>query len=848
MHEHWPLIQSLFGADRPADPRIVFPVLDCALFVGDRDVVEKGLHLLANGASEGRPLFTYVDGARDTASVDLLYGIYRDRFRGNLRVAQYISSAIAGYKLLAQGSDCLAALHEEFPGNPAIARTTVISLSHAKRDREALPILEGLHSTGRMDVGLWRTLDRILVDSRDFERAGEMFRQAAASHGEDLRLVLNALQVRSKQFAIAEADRIERGYLDRFPINAEIVEAKMRHRMRIFHYQEALDIGRAGSRTGIASQATAAMGSTCLMEMGMPGAALAYLREMESVHGVAMKDGWGLLEYYGRTGRYREALEHLASLTRRGKDHSVPNALLDKWRHEIQVFQDTAGILSRIPAPREPRGVAVLFSWSGGLSHLWQGLVAAELKKAGYAIVFPCQYGSCDIEPTGDPDIDGLQGILDFSLKRLTDEPEGIPATPRFAWTIDPDNGVVAARGLNFFQPIVARIGTILRRYRFSFDHPVARATLRSHVLIADAVLALCERMRLTVARKGIPIRFLAGMSHYVPAAVMKQYCHEYGDESDMNFIAFVAAYEHYYSNLKNDRSGALSMRNLTKNKSLNGPSRVHAHEFESWAAKLDEAGKSSIRSEIMSIVNYDRARKGGKSKDAEMTLERIRKHKSAGGSVVCLFGKILYDIWMDEPGGKVHEDIVDWVNHSIDAVAGSNTILLVKPHPNETNPLLASPTEFFLDLIQARVNDNVIVCEHKWFNVGDLLPHLDLGLLWSGTAALELQACGVPVAMCSRWGLKDHPVPFVELRDREQYAALLRNPATLKVSDDVRERCWLLLKYYSTPEVMIPYGYGNMRYLRTKDIGPLRWHMDKVEEYLKQGDPHVERMAQRCF
>ena len=76
----------------------------------------------------------------------------------------------------------------------------------------------------------------------------------------------------------------------------------------------------------------------------------------------------------------------------------------------------------------------------------------------------------------------------------------------------------------------------------------------------------------------------------------------------------------------------------------------------------------------------------------------------------------------------------------------------------------------------------------------------------------------------------------------------MLRDPRGQHVSEQVRERCLLLLKYYSTPEVMIPYGYGNMRYLRKKDIGPPCWYMDKVEEYLKHGDPNVELMARRCL
>jgi tetratricopeptide (TPR) repeat protein len=991
IQDHWSHVRELVADNRTVDPSIVFRILDCAQFLNDRRVLLKGLRFLSRTAVSGVPMFEYTKKNLGMRQINRLFRLYRAHFDRNPGVARYVASLIGVSGLRSECCDYLVALRSAAPDDKVIARGAIKALTQAGRESEALPILDHLRSTGKLEKAGWTLLDRILVSSGNIEKANEIFAQGAVHHGSELRFITDAIQCRDKALAVAEADRIEqiylnqlpvtaeiaelrmkrymrlqrfnealalsiacskagignaaitvlerrcqlelfrslmragrkeqeealpllehlrcagrleksgwmlhdwifaslgqlekareifeqghalypgdfgfianairardsaleltdadriqRQYLDPLPINAEITELKMRRCMRVDRYQEAIDIAADCARQGIASQTLAALATKCHLEMGLPGQVTPFLEKMESRCGAALREGWPVIEHLVGTGRHAEARQHISQLEHNGKTDLVPPRVFENWKSEIKVFEDTSAILSRFPASNEPRGVVVLFSQGGSLSHIWMGLTAAELKKSGFAVVFPYVYGQCEVERTGDPDIDSLHGLLDFSMKRLTDEPEGIPPR-RFEWTIDPDRGIVAACGINFFQPICARIGTILRRYRFSFDHPIAKATLESHVAQADAMLAFCERIKNSLGRRHIPVRFLSGMTHYVPAAVLRQYCDAYGDEHHMNYVAFVAGYEHYYTNLKNDRTGALSLRNLTKNKALNGPSRVHAYEFESWAERLSEAEKTRIQSEIMSIVRFDRARKI-ESAEAMSVLERVRSHRRAGGNVVCLFGKILYDIWMDELEGVVHADIVDWVNHSIEAVAGSNTLLLIKPHPNETNSLIASPTEFFFDLIEREINDNVIVCDHKWFNVGDLLQYLDLGLLWTGTAALELQAAGVPVAMCSKWGVQDHPVPFVDVRDRSRYEAMLRDPGHQRLPQEVRERCLLLLKYYSTPEVMIPYAYGNMRYLRGKDIGPPRWYMDKVEEYFKHGDPHVQRMAQKCL
>ncbi|MEX0955334.1 MAG: hypothetical protein WDZ83_09005 [Rhizobiaceae bacterium] len=515
-----------------------------------------------------------------------------------------------------------------------------------------------------------------------------------------------------------------------------------------------------------------------------------------------------------------------------------------QFRSRLEVIRDSYEIWERVPLKEPIRGLCIPLVNQSALFSVWTGLTVAEMRKHGFKTVVMDRTSLLDRSPTGDADIDALQGLIDHTRERLTDEtlPRG---KPRHEWTVEPERGVVSACGINFFQPIRERMCTVLRRYTVDFTHPMARAVMQESIAMADMSLTVCMRIHEIAKRRGWSVRFLSGMSHYVPAAVYKLYCRAHRADVDMEYVAYVAAYEHYYSNMGNKVSSALSVQNLTASQGLRMPHRATKSNFDAWCASIPD--RTPILERIEKLIAYDRARIE-QSPDAAAMMENIERHRAGGGKVICLFGKIPYDIGVDVEGGNAHSDMVDWIRHTVETVGRDlGVMLLIKPHPNEVRKEIASPTETFLDMVGDELPENVFKLKHRWFNVNELLPIMDLGLLWHGTAALELTAKGVPVIVCSTTGNTDFPIGLLQPSDRVDYERMLLAADRQSIPQDLRERAALMIEYLGSPSIMVPYNYGYMPFLRRAVPGFPKWHMEKVEEYLTNGDPNIATMASRA-
>lgn len=640
---------------------------------------------------------------------------------------------------------------------------------------------------------------------------------------------------------VAEAETWQRRMLEVHPADDRIAAALMSRLVRLWRYEEAIALGQSRVSQGV-------LGEQLLLQLtrayiGGRGAGEAHSalvhaasgKDIEQVGGVALSD------ILMAGGRFHEARALLLRLARRV---NASRFVLKEAKGRLQrldVFDVSTKIIQAVPVSGGLRGVSVLITHGSPLAHLWMIPLAADLRRRGYATVILERNAAPAFPASGISEIDALHGILDANRVRLRGE-EGEPRLRR-AWTIDVEAEKVQVDGINMYRAISARIGTKLRSYRFDWQHPLARSILTESAHRADAAFEVCEYIHRQIARQGLRVRFMGGMSHYPPAALYRRYCDQVGRNAGMEYIAFTAGYEHYYTNLKNSTSTALSVANMTRHPSLNMPSRVTRESFERWMSRVPD--KQALIADTMKIVAYDRA--GRKhSPEAAAIKQRVQEHRSRGGKVVCLFGKILYDLWMDEPGGPAHRDIADWLNHTIASVGRTDTLLLIKPHPNEVKRIIARPTERFLDLVDSDAGKNVVFLDHAWFNMDDVASMIDLGLIWSGTAGLELQACGVPVVVASHWGLRDHPVRFFAPRSKPEYEAMLADPGACVVDPHTRDECALLIKYYASEEVLVPHRFGTMPYLRGVDVGGVRWSAEKVEDFIVNSDSHVARLAER--
>lgn len=515
---------------------------------------------------------------------------------------------------------------------------------------------------------------------------------------------------------------------------------------------------------------------------------------------------------------------------------------LTQHQSRYRLLVETAAIFARVPQPQHPIGIAVMMMGYSPLALLWHSLVAIEMRKHGYATILLDSHTGLTMAPTGIAEIDSLNGLLTHQGRYLRGR-EGNKAW-QAAWTVDVDKKQITTAGINVYQPIYERVGTQQRRYSVDMHSPQTQGSLDYQIGLADTALAACQTIEAVAAAQNLSVRFLGIMSHYVPAAVYRKYCAAHPG-SRMEFISFLAAYQHYYNNLANTVSTALSVENMTRHPELRMPCHAYPEQFDAWIARQDDI--DGIVAEVDKIINQDRARKES-SPEAEAVMQRILAHRAKGGRVVCLFGKIMYDICVEEEGGPAHTDMIDWLNHSIDAVRGhDDVLLLIKPHPNEIKPMVASPTEFFFDGIHVPLPDNVIKLEHRWFNINDILPVIDMGTIWHGTATLELMSRGIPLTVCATWGVKDHPVEVVSAPDRATYEDVLRHPERQSVSADQRRRAALLINYLASDEIIVPYDYGHMPVFRNVGAS-FGWYVDKVDTYLRDGDPYIAQIAARCL
>jgi hypothetical protein len=286
----------------------------------------------------------------------------------------------------------------------------------------------------------------------------------------------------------------------------------------------------------------------------------------------------------------------------------------------------------------------------------------------------------------------------------------------------------------------------------------------------------------------------------------------------------------------------------MTKTWPYSNPYLPVKEKFEAWC----NAGQDvkAIVAEAEQWANTNRATSSRElSYQAEATLDIIKAHRAKGGHVVCILGKMVFDLSTPWERGPAHSGMDDWLNHSLESVRGVDSVLLlIKPHPYEARPEIAGHvSQFFTDMIEKPVPPNVLILAHDWFNLYALLPYIDLGVLWNGTSGLELGLHNIPVLMCSDWGPLDYPIGFPSPRDRDEYERMLRDPSMVKMPERYREKCALMLKYTATDEVMIPYDYC-ARPLTNAPFGPPIWHMSRVRNFIAGGDPYIDAAVRRIM
>jgi capsular polysaccharide export protein len=222
---------------------------------------------------------------------------------------------------------------------------------------------------------------------------------------------------------------------------------------------------------------------------------------------------------------------------------------------------------------------------------------------------------------------------------------------------------------------------------------------------------------------------------------------------------------------------------------------------------------------------------------------------KASGKRIVCCYGRILYDRALKKDGGPGHADIVEWLLHSIAVAAETpDLILLIKAHPGETDASMACwPLQQLRDVLPDKLPENVLYVQPGEIDTTTLAGIIDLAALWLGTAAYELTALGVPVAVCSDAGKDETPFDVIIPASRDAYAALLRTGAYPPPTMEIRNQAAAYMQYILTDKVVKEYPYA---FISTSNDFTAIPHYDtkSVERYFSDRDPVMEEVLDQIL
>ena len=555
---------------------------------------------------------------------------------------------------------------------------------------------------------------------------------------------------------------------------------------------------------------------------------------------------------YSMLGQFDKSLESLRDLkhvqaqafAEDGRSRSFQFALgQERLLDDQQFLKTTNDILNSVPQPTSPCGVVVVVAKNGHELGLCPILALRELKERGFAVMSLVS-GLLDFQPTGIADLDSIADQLNPAMDRARWRDEG--ASQGDGWTIDLPARKMTYRGIDVYWGVREDLGCRQRRYSVNFTSPAGEDALANNLRRIETFEVCLRRVADAGRRLGLPVRLIFPYVHMGSHYFARAYVQARAEEQDIALIHAANGFENYFTNFATDAATTLAVRDMTRHRELAGTYFVPADSFERFYQGLSVPEREALVDKVEQWVTQHRVQR----QDAIGRSDRLQflaAERQRGMKIVCLMGKVMFDLEMPRGDGSAHQDMREWFDHTLDiARANPHIHLLIKPHPHELREEIALyASEVLRDWLPADLPPNIHFLGHDEFNVFEMAGVLDLALLWNGTAALELGVLRVPTIVGALYGHINYPVGHTLPRSRAHYEQLLVDRNPLVPDPDVRLRSAALISYFRHPDNSIPYRYTH-RGLTNRSIRHLSWFDEDLRAYRAHGDAHVTRIADR--
>ncbi|MBP1857791.1 hypothetical protein [Rhizobium herbae] len=557
------------------------------------------------------------------------------------------------------------------------------------------------------------------------------------------------------------------------------------------------------------------------------------------------------LEYVNiaeRQGRFKQALDivydiHGQMLSEPGRFSPTLSYQLINRIGELKFLDKTAKIFASVPQPRRPKGVVLVSPRNISQLRLYPIKVLVEMKKQGWAVI-PTVEGLLPIEKTGIRAIDAMNGAV---MRMSAIHPSRAKILPDVSdFTFEPAKGSLRWGDMDLSHPIWEDAAINRRCYNVDYGCPSLQRYISGLASWTRCTARVLDYAHAIQQETGLRFATMSLYNNRLPDSLHRFFCEQRGNPDTFFFLHAANGYQNYFTNFSTNVSQRLVLRNMTRHKNVRSASFPVPENFERYYQdRRFQAPEMLERFE--NVTKVKRSTSGVKTlpPEAVEAREKIAAWRAKGGKVACAFGKVVCDSGLPFDGGPAHTSMKDWINNCVEAVDGSNTLLLIKPHPHEINNEIATfPNEFFADLIENPSSENVMVLGHRWFDMHDMKDLIDVGLIYNGTTTIELGIMGIPCILAGHFAPIDYPIGHPVPKNRADFERMLRFESPIVAARDIRERaaCWL--EYMASESFTLPYRY-HTRPVTNKTLYPPIWYQEDLK---KRRDPAVRELTARAL
>ena len=221
-------------------------------------------------------------------------------------------------------------------------------------------------------------------------------------------------------------------------------------------------------------------------------------------------------------------------------------------------------------------------------------------------------------------------------------------------WEVAFDDKKILCDGINIYQGLFEQISRVQKRFTIDFDSVVSKSLLKLFKTRIDRNMYIAKSF---MQKPNVPVKFFSVTSHYTPWSIYRDKAYALNNPSKFSFLHAVPTYENYIHKMKNNTLSTIAALNITKYQK----SRIAG--FGASELFVEYTKKEYENITLPLVLN--RKVPNLENSDIEC-LRQISKAKEQGKTVICLLGKIVYDLAVPNMRGTF-SDMKNWVQETLE-------------------------------------------------------------------------------------------------------------------------------------------------------------------------------------